>query len=244
MLDRYGYEHTFQNPEVRKKAKESFEKYRQEHPGYNQAVIKERAKNYKEMMQILQNNPDKTIDDFRKIPEYEEQVKAYDKSIEIINKIYQKQKENGTLNTSRSEEDLFNILTGAFDNVKRNYKDKRYNYKCDFYIPRLDLFIEYQGSMFHNGKPYSEIYKDELDYIIERNKFLKERTGKSITRYDNLIKTWTISDVNKRNTAKVNKLNYLEIYPVFNIDNIIDFINTHYDEYTTDLQIILGDEQK
>ena len=94
-----------------------------------------------------------------------------------------------------------------------------------FYIPSLDLFIEYQGSMFHNRKPYTENYKDELEYIKERNKILKQKSKDRITRYDNLISTWVVRDVEKRNTAKKNNLNYLEIYPLYPLDKIVEFIH-------------------
>ena len=243
MLDRYGYEHTFQNPEVRKKAKESFEKYREEHPGFMTATLKKRANDYAEMLKILRENPGTSIDDYRDIPEYEDYVKAYDRSSETIEKIFTTQKKHGTLNTSNPEEELYNILTEKFNDVIRHYSDNRYKYKCDFYIPSLDLFIEYQGSMFHNRKPYTENYKDELEYIKERNKILKQKSKETITRYDNLISTWVVRDVEKRNTAKKNNLNYLEIYPLYPFNKIVEFIHENYGSDTEGLQLIIGDEK-
>ena len=243
MIDRYGYEHTFQNPEVRKKARESFNKYREEHPGFMTATLKKRANDYAEMLKILRENPGTSIDDYRDIPEYEDYVKAYDRSSETIEKIFATQKKHGTLNTSTPEDALYIMLSKEFDKVERNYSDDRYNYKCDFYIPYLDLFIEYQGSMFHNGKPYTEKYEDELKYIKNKNKVLKEKSGNRITRYDNLISTWSVRDVAKRNTAKKNNLNYLEIYPLYPLDEVINYINNNYNENTAGLQLVIGDEK-
>ena len=195
------------------------------------------------MLKLLRENPDKTIDDFRKIPEYEDYVRAYDRSSETIEKIFTTQKKHGTLNTSNPEEELYNILLEEFNDVIRYYSDERYKYKCDFYIPSLDLFIEYQGSMFHNGKPYTEDCEEELEYIKSRNEILKKKSGDRITRYDNLISTWAIRDVEKRNTAKKNNLNYLEIYPLYPLDEIVEFIHENYNSDTEGIQLIIGDER-
>lgn len=94
--------------------------------------------------------------------------------------------------------------------------------------------------MFHNKKPYKNEYKNELNKIIERNEELKKLTGKSITAYDNLIKTWTVRDVLKRNTAVQNKLNYLEIYPFYPLDAVPDFIKEQYKENIVNKQIVIG----
>ena len=64
-----------------------------------------------------------------------------------------------------------------------------------------------------------------------------------ITRYDNLISTWTVRDVEKRNTAKKNNLNYLEIYPLYPFDKIVEFIHENYNSGTEGLQLIIGDEK-
>ena len=37
----------------------------------------------------------------------------------------------------------------------RQYKDSRYPYNCDFYIPCLDLFIEFQGYWTHGEHPFN-----------------------------------------------------------------------------------------
>ena len=43
------------------------------------------------------------------------------------------------------------------------------------------------------------------------------------SRYYEMIKTWTIKDVNKRNIAKQNHLNYIEFW---NINDLKIWINT------------------
>ena len=64
--------------------------------------------------------------------------KYHDKAFETMVK-------NNTTGKSKEEDDLFDFIKQLFPNVKRQYKDKqRYPYFCDFYIPELDYFIEYQ----------------------------------------------------------------------------------------------------
>lgn len=135
-------------------------------------------------------------------------------------------KKNGTLNTSKEELYIFEKLSEKFE-VLQHYKDKsRYPFICDFYIPSLDLFIEYQGSMFHNKRPYLGIEDDlkEIEEIKQKSEKRKQITGKQKTRYDSLIETWTIRDVKKREIAKHNNLNYLEF---FNIEEFNTWLNNY-----------------
>ena len=139
---------------------------------------------------------------------------------EIIDHRYESMKKNGTLNTSKEEQYILTKLKEKFTDVVHHYKDKeRYPFICDFYIPSLDLFIEYQGSMFHNKRPYLGNSQDlkEVEEIRQNSEKRKQITGKTKSRYDSLIETWTIRDVNKRKIAKQNNLNYLEFF------NLCDF---------------------
>lgn len=232
MKDRYGYEYAFRNPESVKVAKANSAKYRTN-----------RAKNAAEMQRILLEDPTKTIDDYRGISEYEELVKSYDEYTAILNKGYNTQKENGTMTTSSKEEKLYDILSSNFDNVERNYKEKRYNHRCDFYIPDLDLFIEYQGSMFHGGRPYNqddEVCQEHLQYLITKADARRNITGAEFTRYDSEIAVWTYGDVQKRDEAIKNKLNYLEIYPDIDLNDIPKIIINNYNKLTKGKHLIVG----
>ena len=65
----------------------------------------------------------------------------------------------------------------------------------------------------HGGKPFTNT-KDDCQKVIEWKNKSNELNfkGKYKTAYLNAIQTWTIRDVEKRNVAKDNKLNYLEIF--------------------------------
>jgi hypothetical protein len=69
------------------------------------------------------------------------------------------------------------------------------------------LYIEIQGTWTHGFHPFDENNKSDIDKL----KLWKE---KAITSnfYKGAIDVWTIRDVIKRETAKKNNLNYLEIF--------------------------------
>jgi hypothetical protein len=123
----------------------------------------------------------------------------------IQEKIYQTKRKNHTFNTSKIEIDTYNLLKEKYPDVIYQYKDKqRYPFICDFYIPSLDLFIECNYHWTHGGKPYEGTIND--------NKKLQEWKDKNTKYYNNAITTWIVRDVNKRNIAKQNKLNWIEFF--------------------------------
>ena len=148
------------------------------------------------------------VDNYSKTKEFKEYISDYVSSIEVQNKINNTKRKNNTFNTSKEEEKVYNILKDRFKKVERQYKDKeRYPYCCDFYIPENDLFIECNFHWTHGKHAYNkESIKDQV--ILERWK------SKNTRYYDNAIKTWTIRDVEKRNTAIKNNLNYIEIFNI------------------------------
>jgi len=127
---------------------------------------------------------------------------------------------NHTFNSSKPEEDFYNNLCALFgtDNVLRQYKDKRYPFACDFYIRPLDLFIELNLHWTHGGRPFNENDQACLDILDEWCE--KAQTSKYI---ENAINTWTKRDVEKRNTAKLNNLNYVEF---FSFEEAIQYYET------------------
>ena len=63
---------------------------------------------------------------------------------EIVDKVVETKKLRHTFNTSSPEELFYTKLIDKFgvENIKRQYKDDRYPFSCDFYIVPLDMFIE------------------------------------------------------------------------------------------------------
>lgn len=132
-------------------------------------------------------------------------------------------KEHNSFNKSKAQENLKDILIELYgeQNVICEYKEERYPFNCDFYIPSEDLFIELQGHMTHGGHPF-----DLENDMVELNRIKMLANGKNL--YSKKIEVWTIKDVNKRNTAKLNNLKYLEIFEIiFNKEDIENKINNY-----------------
>lgn len=131
--------------------------------------------------------------------------------------------------TSKEEIELYNSLKLLYPDIEHFHTDNLYPWNCDMYIPSKKLYIEYQGSQFHNGKPFDENNPEHIKELkllrkaaaIRANN--KERKG--YNRYNMTIFVWCENDVYKRTWAKEYNLNFLEIWPKYDIDAVIKQIN-------------------
>lgn len=132
---------------------------------------------------------------------------------EAKRKEYETKKLNHSFNSSNPERQLIQDLIAEYgeDDVKHPYRDNRYPFNCDVYIKSLDLFIEYNGTIEHNGHPYN---KDDPSDVAEAEtiKHLAEQKGPQ-SRYWNILKWWTETDPKKLQTFRDNNLNFRIIYP-------------------------------
>ena len=192
-LERYGCEWSFQNNEIKeKKKKTNLERYGCEYVVQNQ-TIKEKTK---------QTNLE------RYGCEYVSQYCGFRKQV------HNSKVKNKTYNKSNPEDVIFNKLNDRYCNVIRQYKSDLYPFACDFYIPSMDLYIEYNGFWKHGKEPYDENnmgHKKIVQYWKQKSKEINFK-GEPKTSYNDAIYTWTIKDVKKRQTATNNNLNYLEFF--------------------------------
>lgn len=149
------------------------------------------------------------VDCYNKTQEFKGKFKDKNYVNNILNKIYITKKKNNSFNTSKDEEEIYNLLLKKFskDDIFRNYKSKLYPYRCDFYIKSLDLYIEYNGTWthgWHNNKCLGSFNKENTEHV----KLLEFWKSKNTKYYKRAIDTWTRTDVNKLVIAKQNKLNY------------------------------------
>ena len=156
---------------------------------------------------------------------YKNLISSILSSNEIQEKIYNTKLLNNSFNISYQEDVCFDLLKEKYSDCIRQYKSKLYPFNCDFYIPSLDLYIEYNGSHYHHYHPF-DINDDndinELNRLKEKaNNSNAHKNGKK-SQYDNIIYTWTILDVKKRNIAQQNNLNYIEFW---NINEVKEWIN-------------------
>lgn len=144
-----------------------------------------------------------TSDETRK--KLSDKAKIFRNDPTVILKEYNTKKRNNSFNTSKIETELKNYFDSNNIEYISQYKSELYPFCCDFYFPDKDLYVEIQGSWTHGGKPYDETDPD----CIKQLEIWKLKNTKF---YDNAIKTWTVRDVKKREIAKQNKLNWIEIF--------------------------------
>lgn len=115
----------------------------------------------------------------------------------IKDKAIQSRIDNGNGISSAGEERLYDMLTTRFGvhDVIRQYKSEVYPFRCDFYIPSRDLYIELNGHWSHNKRWFDA---DDLAHVAELNGAHQDK-----------IDVWANRDVVKRNTARDNNLNYV-----------------------------------
>lgn len=110
-------------------------------------------------------------------------------------------RQNGTFNTSIVEKHV-----KGFDNFESQYnKDARYPYLCDFYDKGRDLFIEVNASWTH-GYHWYDTEKDAG--VCAKWKAKSEDS----TYYANALDVFTKRDVEKRECATANNLNYVTLW--------------------------------
>lgn len=133
----------------------------------------------------------------------------------VQDKIYRTKKKNHTVNSSKIEVTMYQLLVHRFgeNNVIHQYKCDKYPFQCDFYIKSLDLFIELNAHWSHGKHWFGSDDGDE-------NKLLMWKDKANVSHYyREAIVTWTVRDVKKRQIAIDNHLNYV----VFWKNDLSDF---------------------
>lgn len=152
---------------------------------------------------------------FTQLPEHRQEQSRRMSDPSHQRRISRAKRENGTFNTSSSEDALYKLLVGYVNQhdmtVVRQYcDDDRYPFAADFYIPERDLFIELNGSWSHGGHWY------ESERAMDQKTVQTWRTrGKRSKYYTNALETWTQRDVRKREAAREARLNYVTLWDGF-----------------------------
>ena len=192
-LKRYGVEYSFQADEVKEKIKQTnLAKYGAENPTQS-PIIQEKAKNTN-MKRYGVTNPMKATPDT--LP------KESDVDILPVDKIFSTKKKNKTFSTSKAEKEIGTKLKELYPDLKTQYKSDVYPFACDYYIPSLDLYIEYNGTWHHGGHFFDKDNHDDLQ-VLEIWK------SKNTRYYNNAVTCWAIKDTLKLETAIKNNLNYI-----------------------------------
>lgn len=126
---------------------------------------------------------------------------------EIVDRIKETKRKNGTFNTSRAEIQYYAYLLTKYDelDIEREHKDDLYPFYCDFYIRSEKLYIELNLHPTHLDHPFDPNNEDDIE-------LLRKLQSKDDQWSKNVVDVWTKRDYNKFNIAKQNKLNYKAIY--------------------------------
>ena len=199
-IQKYGVDNLFKNDIIKEKIKQTnIQKYGVDYL-FKSNIIKEKIK---------QTN-----------------IQKYGVDNPLKNKeIWKKSQDNRQISSkSKLENNFLNYLKLKYesDDIITQYKSKEYPYYCDFYIKSINLYIEIQGHWTHNDHPFDiNNLNDQLIMDIWRTKSLSDKY------YKNALNTWTIKDVEKRNTAIQNNLNYLEIFGKTDLNKYIDIFENY-----------------
>lgn len=210
-LERYGVSSPAQSVETQEKMKKtSLERYGVEY--YTQ------TEEYKQRVKL------KKEEKISKLREYFRSTYGVDwitQSKAFIDKCNQSKHRNNSFNASKPEEEIRKLLIEIFgeDDVVYQYKESRYPFECDFYIKSKDLFIECNFHWTHMFHPFNKDNKEDINKLNEL-----EEKAKTSKFYENAVQTWTVRDVNKRNYADKNNLNYIMFY---NENDVEKFLNTY-----------------
>ena len=222
-INKFGVDSPLKNKEVREKIKQTnIQKYGVDNLFKND-IIKEKIK---------QTNIQKYgVDNLFKSNIIKEKIKQtniqkYGVDNPLKNKeIWKKSQDNRQISSkSKLENNFLNYLKLKYepDDIITQYKSKEYPYYCDFYIKSINLYIEIQGHWTHNDHPFDiNNLNDQQIMNIWRTKSLSDKY------YKNALNTWTIKDVEKRNTAIQNNLNYLEIFGKTDLNKYIDIFENY-----------------
>lgn len=235
-LKRYGVEYVGQIEEAKEKSKKTcLEKYGSEYyigsKDCLEKTIEFSRQNYNvdwfTKSEEIKNKAKETmlrrygVEYSMQIPKNKEYMSYLMSSYEMQERRYNTMKRNHTFNSSSTEEELFLYIKSRFPTVVRQYKDKnRYPYFCDFYIPELDYFIEFQGYYTHGKHPFNPNSNEDLQLI----EYYKKKYGEDCQP----ITIWSIKDVEKRDCAKRNHLNFKEVW---SLEDGKNFVNDLYSVY-------------
>ena len=205
MIEKYGVDSPLKVPEIKEKMKRTcIEKYGVDNPSRNESIKKKISNICRQKYGVSYNC-------------LLEQTRSKLNTEETRRKVLETKRINNTFNTSQSQQKIQKSLMRKFKNVLIEYKSEKYPFACDFYIPEIDLYIEFQGIWTHGKEPYNPENPNHQE-ILEN----WQENAKTSKFYQNAVEVWTISDPKKREIARKNKLNWIEF---FNLNEFEEWFN-------------------
>ena len=207
-LEKYGVEYPWQSEKIKEKIKNTcIKKYGATHPAKSD-IVKEKIQNT-----CIKKYGAKS---YFQSNEYKNNFEFYEYKSMLT------KKKNHTWTYSKAENICYNKLIKVFNKVICQYKTKEYPFNCDFYIPEIDTYIEYQGYYTHGKHPFNPNDKNDINELNNLIKLSENHKNKDFNLYLSKINTWTKLDVLKRNTAKKNNLNYIEFFTILDLEKFLE----------------------
>ena len=142
----------------------------------------------------------------------------------IRQKALQTMRKNFTYNKSKQEDKAYEMLCYAFgkDNIERQFKTNVYPYACDFYVKSLNVYLEFNGSWTHGTHAFDPSSHEDQSILEKWIDRCKANSSKRHNYYERAIYVWTQLDVAKRQTAKKNGLNFVEVWTIQQLQYWLD----------------------
>ena len=196
MIDEFGVGIASKNPDIAKKISEAQSEFSQEKRNNINTKIKNTCReryNYDSNSQTPEHR------------KYMSELMSSKLSDPVEgHKIRQKQAKTRLKNGKRSQSEcrFKEILDKLNISYIEEFKSEEYPYFCDFYLDKYNLYVELNIFWTHGKHFFNKDNKQDL-------KVLKKWQDK---KFDVPIDVWTNTDLEKRETAIKNKLNYLVIW--------------------------------
>lgn len=201
MRERYGSSCYVQSDEYKERLDNIMDKVRSTNMMRYGAPVYTQSDEYKQKVDDIQDKIQSTMRDMYGSSVYT-QSEDYKQNLDsIVAKMNTTRRKNGTFNTSGIEERIKAL--GAFETQYN--KDARYSYLCDFYDKDRDLFIEVNASWTHGYHWY------DAENDVDTCKKWDTKSKESIY-YVNALDVFTKRDVEKRECARKNNLNYVTLW--------------------------------
>lgn len=201
MQKRYGTSCYCQSDDYRENLDSIMDKVRNTNMSRYGAPFYVQSDEYKQNVDVIQDKIQSTMRDVYGASVYTQSESYKQNADKIQAKKNATMRQNGTFNTSSVEEHV-----KGFDDFESQYnKDARYPYLCDFYDKDRDLFIEVNASWTHGYHWY------DAENDVDTCKKWKVKSKKS-DYYANALDVFTKRDVEKRECARVNSLNYVTLW--------------------------------
>lgn len=218
-LKKYGCVSPAQNEKVKEKYENTcIERYGCKNPSSNENIKQKRKETCLKMFGYEYSFQSPTLrrkGEETSLKKYGERF--YSRTQEYQDRARKTKKERHTFNSSKLEKQFIEWLTTNNINFDYQHHDDKYPFNCDFYFPDKNIYLEVQGYWGHGPHPFNPRSKRDKD-TLEKWKSSDKKA------YECAIKTWTVKDPHKRQVAKKNGINLVEVFHP-TLDKLINVVN-------------------